>query len=255
MFKTKFKKKFVGAFHLFFVLAFLYASFFVAHSVSAANLCAYVAPDGKYACVPGTEARAAVPDRNTCGQAPGCTGRNPACLPVEASRCGQLYRINACVAANGRYACSPANKKDLSDVPNGACTGKPAVEIEPALCGQLASAATTNTTPTVPSVGAPECSGPNPDPSKCLYNPLPVDELTNMFLLIARGMFAIVGIWAVIFVIVGGFKMVIAQGNEEALANAKKTITWAILGVVVAALAFSIIAIVQNVLQTNVRTF
>lgn len=88
-----------------------------------------------------------------------------------------------------------------------------------------------------------------------LYNPLGPngEELTQTFLVVIQGFLAIVGIWAVIFIIVGGFQMVMAAGNEETLLKAKKTITWAILGLVVALLSFSIVAIVENLLQTKIQ--
>ncbi|MCL5666357.1 MAG: pilin [Patescibacteria group bacterium] len=104
---------------------------------------------------------------------------------------------------------------------------------------------------TAPPVVAFDCTraGADKDPNYskyCLENPLPVDSLTDMILLIMRGFLAIVGIWAVVFIIIGGFKMVMAQGNEEAFTSAKKTVTWAIIGLGIALLAFSVIAIVQN---------
>jgi len=92
----------------------------------------------------------------------------------------------------------------------------------------------------------------NFDPKKCIYNPLPEDELTNMFLFIAKGFLIITAIWGVMFIIIGGFRMVMAAGNEEDYIAAKKTITWAILGVVITMLSFSIIAIVQNILSVDV---
>ncbi len=87
-----------------------------------------------------------------------------------------------------------------------------------------------------------------------LYNPIPEEDLTHAFLLVAQGFLAIIGAWAVMFIIVGGFQMVTAAGNEEAIAKAKKTITWAIIGTFVALLSFSIIAIVQNVLRANIKS-
>lgn len=86
-----------------------------------------------------------------------------------------------------------------------------------------------------------------------LINPLPTDNLLATFLNIAKGFLAGIAIWAVIFIIVGGFRMVVAAGNEEAITVAKKTITWAILGLVIALLSFSIVAIVQNLLNVNVK--
>lgn len=85
-----------------------------------------------------------------------------------------------------------------------------------------------------------------------LFNPLPTDSLTGTVLTVAKGFLAIVALWAVTFIIIGAFKLTMAQGNEEAYIAAKKTIIWAVLGMVVAMLSFSIIAIVQSVLQISV---
>ena len=99
--------------------------------------------------------------------------------------------------------------------------------------------------------------GGEPDPTlnETLYNPLPTDSLTGTILTIAKGFLAIVALWAVVFIIIGGFRMVLSQGNEEAYLAAKKTIIWAVLGVVVAMLSFSIIAIVQSLLGVSVPDF
>lgn len=97
-----------------------------------------------------------------------------------------------------------------------------------------------------------DCTQANPDPRYCIINPLPADNLTDMVLLIMRGFIMVVAIWSVLFIIVGGFRMVIANGNEEALGVARKTITWAVLGLIIAMLSFSIVAIVQNVLGVKV---
>jgi hypothetical protein len=49
----------------------------------------------------------------------------------------------------------------------------------------------------------------------------------------------------------GGFQMVISSGNPDALKTAKATITWAILGLVVALLSYSIVGIVQSLLEVS----
>ncbi len=54
-------------------------------------------------------------------------------------------------------------------------------------------------------------------------------------------MIAVIGIAAVIMLIVGGFKYVFSQGNKETIASAKDTILYAIIGIVVAVLAFAIV--------------
>ena len=86
-----------------------------------------------------------------------------------------------------------------------------------------------------------------------LYNPLPTGDLIQMFLVITQAFLAIVAIVAVLFIIVGGFLMTTAGGNEEMYAKGRKTITWAILGLIIATLSFSIIAIVMNILRANVN--
>ena len=60
---------------------------------------------------------------------------------------------------------------------------------------------------------------------------------------------AIAFIIAVIFLVVGGFRYIVSQGNEEAVEKAKSTITSAIIGIVVVVLAWIILTIVLNLVQ------
>jgi hypothetical protein len=55
----------------------------------------------------------------------------------------------------------------------------------------------------------------------------------------------------VIMIIIGGFRMIFAQGNEEAFGKAKKTITYAVIGLVVAVMSFSIVQIISNILTSG----
>ncbi len=165
----------------------------------------------------------------------------------------QMY---ACIAGDGKYACGI--RSDLSDVPNNACLGKSAQLLDASKCGELANSATpatpgnggvATTTQVTPGSGdrSPAAG------TDILYNPLPVDNLTATLLLIAKGFLGVIAIWAAVFIIIGGFQMVMSAGNEEAVTKAKNTITWAILGLVVAILSFSIIAIVQNLFHVSVK--
>lgn len=52
---------------------------------------------------------------------------------------------------------------------------------------------------------------------------------------------------ALLFVIIGGLLYVTAAGNEEQLRKAKQTITYAIIGLIVAILAYSVIKTVTTV--------
>jgi TRAP-type C4-dicarboxylate transport system permease small subunit len=51
----------------------------------------------------------------------------------------------------------------------------------------------------------------------------------------------LIGVVAVIMLIYGGFRYVLSAGNEKATSAAKDTILFAIIGIVVAVLAFAIV--------------
>ncbi len=53
---------------------------------------------------------------------------------------------------------------------------------------------------------------------------------------------------SIIFIIIGGFRLAFSQGQSEAVTSGKKTITWAIVGLIVALLAFAIVRIVVSLL-------
>jgi hypothetical protein len=54
--------------------------------------------------------------------------------------------------------------------------------------------------------------------------------------------------WSLLMIIIGGLRMVISRGNSEAVGAGKKTVTWAIIGFIVALLSYSIVAILQSAL-------
>lgn len=62
---------------------------------------------------------------------------------------------------------------------------------------------------------------------------------------------AIVFIISVVFLIIGGFRYIVSQGNEEGVEKAKGTITNAIIGIVIVLLAWIILRVVVNVLQNG----
>lgn len=59
---------------------------------------------------------------------------------------------------------------------------------------------------------------------------------------------AIIGALALLFIIIGGVRMVVSAGNESAIKAGKKTVTWAVIGLVVALLSFSIISALEALL-------
>ena len=61
------------------------------------------------------------------------------------------------------------------------------------------------------------------------------------------GFLGLAGITSVIFIIVGGVQLHLAFGNEEALGKAKKTLIWAIAGLVICILSVAIVSIISKI--------
>ena len=63
------------------------------------------------------------------------------------------------------------------------------------------------------------------------------DQINNIVHTIVNLLSAVVGIVAVIMIIVGGFRYITSGGNDASVTSAKNTILYAIIGLVVVALA------------------
>ncbi len=195
---------------LFVAIVFIFVGLIKPTQVKAVWACSI---NGNYVC-PGTS------DQGDCTTSPQCSADKNACKDIDSANCGKA-------TSNGS---NPTGVPGSNPAPTGVPSPNPA-----------------------PS-GVPQSNTGSPDvdckanPNSCLYNPLPTSSLKDMFLIIVRGFLYMTGIISVIFIIIGGFRMVIAQGDEEAYGVAKKTITWAVIGLVIALLSFSIIAIVENVI-------
>ena len=59
------------------------------------------------------------------------------------------------------------------------------------------------------------------------------------------------GAVAVVFLMIGGFQYVSSRGTEEGMEKAKKTVTAAIIGIVVIVMAYAIVAIVNTILTSS----
>ena len=64
-----------------------------------------------------------------------------------------------------------------------------------------------------------------------------IDAITN----IVNAMLTLAAVIAAIFVIIGGVRYITAQGDEDAVAAAKNTVIYAVIGVIVIALSAVII--------------
>ncbi len=76
-------------------------------------------------------------------------------------------------------------------------------------------------------------------PSSASQKPLFGDG--GLFQKIANVLIYIIGAISVLMVIIGGLRYVLSAGNPSATSGAKDTILYAIIGVIVAALAFAIV--------------
>ncbi len=81
-----------------------------------------------------------------------------------------------------------------------------------------------------------------------LQNLLPFENLPQFLVRLAQILFMLLGGIATIVILIGAFRMAMSQGNPEALTAAKRNLTWAIVGLLVAILSYSIVAIIQTFL-------
>jgi hypothetical protein len=79
------------------------------------------------------------------------------------------------------------------------------------------------------------------------YGPLPnVSADQNRLDAILAVVFGIAGAVALLFVVIGGFRYIISRGEPAATAQAKGTIIYAVIGLIVVIVAFSIVSFVLS---------
>ena len=78
-------------------------------------------------------------------------------------------------------------------------------------------------------------------------DPATLNDFTDMFANIVSASLGLVGILLFIFLLIGGFKYITSGGDPKNAEAAKKTITYAILGVVLAASAVLIMQIIASI--------
>lgn len=74
---------------------------------------------------------------------------------------------------------------------------------------------------------------------------------TGIFRTITNVLLFIIGAVSVIMLIIGGFKYVTSQGDSSKVTEAKNTILYAIIGLIVAILAFAVISFVTGQFATT----
>jgi hypothetical protein len=92
-----------------------------------------------------------------------------------------------------------------------------------------------------------ECAKPNGAPTE-LFGP------NSIFVTITNIMLFVIGAIAVIMLIVGGIRYVISSGDQNSVTSAKNTILYAIIGIVIAFLAYAAVNFVSGQLQSGTTT-
>jgi hypothetical protein len=118
-----------------------------------------------------------------------------------------------------------------------------------------AQAPTPGACPPGGSTGATAVCNPAPNFFVNLMNLGPNSQpntFQGIFLFIIQSLLGVVGLIAVIFIIWGGVQYITSRGNEEQAETGKRTLTDAIIGLVIVILSYVIVVVVINALRYGV---
>ena len=117
----------------------------------------------------------------------------------------------------------------------------------------VVQAQTVTQPPIIPTGSTTSKDAKNKDIQK-LYIPHNADQQSNKTYLqnqllpgIAATVIGIVGGLSLLFVIISGIQLLTSYGNGDAAGKAKKTLTWAVIGIIVASLSYAIVRIVATI--------
>ncbi len=118
--------------------------------------------------------------------------------------------------------------------------------------GASSSGSATTATPssgnaTSTSASTDPCTFDNQGNQIC--NPLQVSDLKAFIIKLVKYILGVIALIAVMAIVYAGFLLVASAGNEKVYANARRVIIYAVSGLAISALAYSIIAIVDSVLK------
>ncbi len=137
----------------------------------------------------------------------------------------ETLAIYGCVADNNKYACSPGNKSDCSDV--SACAGKSCKLIDINLCGK-ASLYETTVVFTPPTANT---------------------DFVSFVKSIAAWLYKLAIPIAVIAVIYSGVLMLISQGNAKLIDRGKKMLLYAVIGLIILLIGRGFFTLIKSILD------
>lgn len=85
--------------------------------------------------------------------------------------------------------------------------------------------------------------------------PPTLDKLGDVFGSLVSAILGFAGIVLFILLISGGFKFITSGGDPKALEGAKKTLTYAIGGLIILLLSYLILVLIQEITGVNVTEF
>jgi len=85
--------------------------------------------------------------------------------------------------------------------------------------------------------------------------PATFSDFEGMFQGIVASLLSLAGIVFFVMLVFGGFKYILSGGNPDAAAGARRTLTYAIFGLVLVASAYLILVIIQEITGAPVTDF
>jgi hypothetical protein len=84
-----------------------------------------------------------------------------------------------------------------------------------------------------------------------LCNPAPAADLAGVLNYVAKMFGVMVGLSTILYVVFGGFRMIMSQGNTEDIEAGKRSVQWALSGFVLCLLAYVIISAIAHYVKLN----
>lgn len=89
--------------------------------------------------------------------------------------------------------------------------------------------------------------------NSAIFPPAVWGNLGRLMSVLITNLITLTAVLSIILIIYSGFNFITARGDEKKVASSKSTITYALIGLVVAILSFTIIQVVQYLLGSSVN--
>jgi len=180
----------------------------------------------------------------------------PVTISYSSESGGQNPTAYACLASDGKYACSKGNKSDLSDVPNNACAGKTVLQIARGLCGLSGSGTCNNNGICDAGENSFGCSRDCPvTPGQTqtfpfsIPNPLQANNIVELINVIATWLFMIAIPIAVVMIVYAGIIFLTSRGEPAKVTQAKNILLYAVVGLAIIMIGKGFITLIESILN------